>query len=408
MKQTLIFIFAILIFNSCKKEEEETQVINDTNVSALFSYDLVLETDSTKFFKFNNLSKGATKFKWYFGSSDSSSEYEPTFKVTKDGRYDVVLIASNNNKSSVKRNIVNVTFRDTINYPYAACKAYYNIDSPNYVKFKNTSNIYRTLTWLVDGVVRSNEVNPTIHFTVLGRRNIRLIAENTKGDKNIKDFSIYLYSLEEFSNPVNLLSNINTGTIIIQQDGTNALKKEFTHISYTDAFSEYPEIFDKKATHIFNSLSPQNYYMYLKSDELTSYKKYQTYDFSSASVLYSNILGNYNFKKRMKLKSTSNSSNIDTTYYRDTMLNLSFINNSKLEIIDNSLGHTFTGYLSSKSNTNSYVFWEEIDFNPNTNAVNYNLITIPKNFKTLEVLNNNFEGNIIGSYTTKITYKGSR
>ena len=30
------------------------------------------------------------------------------------------------------------------------------------------------------------------------------------------------------------------------------------------------------------------------------------------------------------------------------------------------------------------------------------------NKETLDVLNNNFEGNIIGSYTTKITYKGSR
>ena len=405
MKELAAFLVILFFFNSCKKEEDIDKPSSSANVVASFSYTAIDIGDSIKSYTFKNLSTGATKYKWYFGTSDSSDAFEPTFQVKKSGSYKVTLIASNTSNSSTKSNLIFTTFIDTTKDPISLFEVYYNIDTPFVIRFQNLSKNYTKLTWKFGDNTSSNELNPIHYYATYTHHKIYLIAENNKG-KDSMFVDLYHISNFDFSNkPTLYLTNSSPATILTQQLEFYQTSYTITHISYTENITENPEEFIGKSSHSFNNLLPHSYFLYWKSDNVTAYQKRLTPDFSTAKSLFTSLAGNYNFKLRKKIATNSMSTHIDSVHYRDTVLNVSFINNAKIEIRDNQNNHLFNGYLCSKSNSNTFVFEEILSYTMNQET--YNQISVPQTLDKLSVLFYDRYGTKAVA-TTTIRYEGSR
>lgn len=90
----------------------------------------------------SNLSRNSTKFKWYFGDGDKSTKRNPTHIYTKEGSYDVALVACDANQccdSIYKENAISAKIVGYIKFPNALYPdlfgpngGYYSLDNDKY------------------------------------------------------------------------------------------------------------------------------------------------------------------------------------------------------------------------------------------------------------------------------------
>jgi hypothetical protein len=418
MKQLAALLFIVILMNSCKKDDEIAGLSPNEKAVALFSYDVISKIDSPNIYKFNNLSTGATKFKWYFGESDSSDAFEPSFKFRKNGSYKIVLVASNASSTNTKSNLIHVTNIlevdtnniDTTIKPKAIFKLYYDLDAAHIVRFKNLSTDFETCTWVFGDNTTSNEINP-IHsyLTLRNGMDIKLIVENKNHKKDSLTLFYFPSSLTGSDEPERLLISTKPViySIVQQQYYTN--RNTFTHISYTDEYTENPEPRQATNIHTFDDLLPHNYFIYIYSygNDIIGYKKYTTMDLSNISTLFSNISGNYTFNHRVKIETNSFSTHIDSVVYSDTTLNVSFAYNGMINIHDDNIGHNFNAYLSSKSTSSNYIFYIDEQFSPTLGAYINTYIKVSNQFNRINLTYTNSYGTKV-SGTTKIIYNGTR
>lgn len=356
MKNIIILLFLVLLFNSCKKE------IENTNITEIPVSDFIVSLASANGLKysydFQNLSENATEYCWYFGNGDSSKLKNPLYNYKQTGVYNITLIVKNNNSTDTSMQVLVVEAIPIENRPIAEFILQFNIDTPTSAIILNRSKNYTTCTWVVDDVIQSNEVSPTLQLSNSEKHIVKLITEN---ENHIK-VSFYLEFIpKEYKNKFSLkylLINLNPTRYQLY-----ATRTEDIPATYYFSFGSNPKDTVNDITPpfyyniLYNDLLPHSLTGYYYKKNISAYKVFKTFDLTNLNVenLISSLQGNYNFFER-KIISDKN----QDSYLNDTILNVFSNSPLKLQLYDSLYYDMFSGYLSSES-TSEYYRFKEMD-----------------------------------------------
>ncbi len=93
MNLLILGVISLVMFNSCKKDDDDDNQPSDQKPIASFQF----EVSATNFLEvtFTNFSKNATSYSWDFGDGESSTEKNPVHTYAEVGNYTVKLTAKN-------------------------------------------------------------------------------------------------------------------------------------------------------------------------------------------------------------------------------------------------------------------------------------------------------------------------
>ncbi len=398
----------MLIFNSCKKEEDINNANANRDLVASFTYTLTLQTDSSILIAFQNKSTNATSYKWYFSIGDSSVAFEPILKVYKNGSYTVTLKAINGNKENTITNSITIANLDTAknsnNYPHptANFKVVFNIDSSNIVSFTNLSSGYTKVLWKFEDNQTSIENNPIHNFLTSNTRAVKLIVENIYKIRDSitinfnRDFGLYQLNYEYLITDVTPITySFYLRNIYYNPNGKYG-------ISFGENYTSTPIIITDTFNIWFNNGStPSTRIQYYTLNNITTYQKSTDLITDEIQPILNKVLGEYTFYDR----STYSSYTTDSTIYNDTTLSINLIGDALIELKDTKLNHTFTGYLSSTSTNQFYEF--RLVPNPVTGSIYEDkYMQFPKNSNTVNAFQNEKFGMV--SHFSETIYRGTK
>ncbi len=343
MKQVITFLVIVFLFNSCKKEEE-LQSVATILPTPDFYVTVTKNTDNTLSINVKNQSKDADGYVWYLDNQDSVNTFETTYTIERNKTYKVTLKAYNKFGSKIVNRFVDIFSIPTI----ADFNVIINLDSPNIVRFVNKSMNFDKLTWDFGDGTTSTELNPSHVFSNNLNRKVKLVAENNEKQKGSITIE-FPYNQWQSENDCELyLKDLDNFRYVV--------KKMFPYPGGIHTYSLGPnynanQLTLKDSIIIENNSSEKTYFIkYYNYNKITSYRKYSTIDLSNFTADLPNFLGTYNFIDRKTEYSSK-----EPDFYNDTTLSVSF-SNGLISIEDNNLQHKFTGYLSSRSTPDKYVF----------------------------------------------------
>jgi hypothetical protein len=391
MKQLVALFFIVLLFNSCKKEEEHLSAEVTLPIPD-FYFTVATNTDHTISLTLKNLSKDADGYVWYLDNQDSINTFEPTYIIEKNKTYKVTLKAYNRfGSKSVNQ------FIDIFTIPIIAdFSVIINLDSPNIVRFVNNSTNFDKLTWVFGDGAKSSELNPSHEFSSNLDRKVKLKVENN--DKQ-KDSITIVFKYNQWQDYTKCESYL-----IDPLNFKYVVKKDFTYPGGSHTYSIGPNYTTNQLTFIdsfilVNITSEKTYFIkYYNSNKITSYRKFSTIDLSTFFTDLPNLLGSFAFNNRIQESSLYPPNN-----YNDTTLTISF-SNGLILLEDKKLQHKFTGYLSSFSNNNEYVF-KYPDYTIDKTTISQNIVFSRTTDSIVATYNKNWSGFGYSSYN-KLTYRG--
>ncbi len=344
MYRLLLVFILMTTFFSCKKEVEQ---VTDEALLPVADFYITATTnvDRTISINIKNLSKYADTYVWYLDNNDSVNSFEPTFNVRENKNYKVTLKATNKYGSATINRFINI-----FSIPLVAdFSVIINLDSPSIVRFKNNSSNFDKITWDFGDGVKSSELNPSHIFSNNNDRKIKLVAENNEKQK---DSITIVFPYNKWQNETLCESYL----IDLSNYKYVSKLKYFSYPGGSHTYSigsNYNE--NQLPFHdsiILKNSSPEITFFvkYYTEGKITSYRKHSTIDLSNFFTDLTSLQGSYYFNERIKV-----SSNGPPEYYNDTTLTISF-SNGLILLEDKVLHHKFTGYLSSLSNNNEYVF----------------------------------------------------
>ncbi len=174
--------------------------------------------------KFTDMStNNPVKWEWNFGDGTNSTEQNPVHVFSKEGTYNVTLVATNAGVSSDARLMV-ITVNSMLTPPVASFTADKTEGTtPLTVKFTDTSTNKPTKwNWNFGDSQTSTVQNPEHTFNEVGVYNVTLIAVNGDGSSNIKSINITVNRA-----PTPPVANFTANTT----EGTTPLNVKFTDTS---------------------------------------------------------------------------------------------------------------------------------------------------------------------------------
>lgn len=392
MKQLIAFLVVVFLFNSCKKEEE-IQSTATTLPTPDFYFTLNDNPDHTISLNIKNLSKDADEYVWYLDNKDSIIAFEPTYILKENRPYKVTLKASNRYGTKMVNQFVNIFSIPII----ADFNVIINLDTPNLVRFVNKSTNFDNLTWNFGDGTTSSELNPSHDFSNNLDRQVKLVIEN---NENKKDSITITFPFNKWrtENECELyLKDLNNFKYLVK---TSAYQDGKHSYSIGPNYTSNPLPLNDSVL-IDNNSSEKTYFVkYYTSNKITSYRKYSTIDLSNFISDLPNLIGTYNFTNR-KIEYTFKEPN----YYNDTNLAISY-SNGLITIEDKNLQHKITGYLSSISSPNEYVF-KYPTYIVDKTVINQKIV-FSRNTNSVDVEQNTYWSDFGHSSNTKLTYKGNK
>jgi PKD repeat protein len=159
---------------------------------------------------FSNSSQNADKYRWDFGSGDSSEEANPTHTFNSSGEFTVKLTASSNgNEDAITHKIV-VSNPPAPKAPIAGfTPSSTNCMAPCLVNFTNQSQNATSYRWDFGDGATGTENNPSHRYAALGQYQVRLVAINNAGE--IAD-----------TKTITVGASVNVGDVAIRTTGGDA------------------------------------------------------------------------------------------------------------------------------------------------------------------------------------------
>jgi len=228
-------------------------------------------------------------------------------------------------------------------------EVFINLDSAKTIYIKNKSKNYNKLIWDFGDNTTSHEINPKHTYTINGKKKVKLVVENEFKQKDSLVLSLYDKMFEYQNECEYFLTDISKVRFTVYRikiyagDGifsyTIGDKFNINPTEYIDSFS-----FDTYST-------KKNYFFtYYTENKVTTFKKHNTIDLRDFYSLTRDLGSSALLYDR-----TFSSGTFDPIKFNDTILKINY-NNGFIEVVDSTLGHSFKGYLSSHSASNTFVF----------------------------------------------------
>ncbi len=412
-----------LIFNSCKKEDDINPTSNngkDTSGNTLeltadFSYKILINDVGPDTFQFKNNSKNATSIKWYFGDIDSSSIENPFIVFPDEKTYTVKLFTYNGSQQKFlvrKISVKDLTVEDTIKNPNsikptANFKIYYNVDSNNVLHTFNTSTSNSiSAMWFVDDVLVSDQYQPSLQ--VDGNKSsvkVTLIVKESFGRKdtlskiiNLNDYQVDFGSTHYLLKSTSPVTYSFHHTRYYNRYGISA-------ISFGDIYTSNRVQFVQGYEKTFDNNDEQTVIFSLDLPNYTVYKRVKTFNITELIPIFNSLPGQYLFEERYSLKIVNSYST--RTNFNDTVLNLSQINTTKFTVSDTTLKHYFEGFLSSYTNSSTLDFRVPNVNYPEIGSYYQSFLKLPRNTSTIQAEEHKSIGNKV-SESHKLIYTGRK
>lgn len=237
----LLFLLILMHF-SCAK---------DNGIIATVSVDFLIKNNNANapaLIEFENKSKFANGFVWYFGDGDTATTVHATHTYNLAGNYNVVL------KAFTDKGIITVS--KTVNIINANPIADFNYTMPKpfvhaaNCQFSNTSQNAVSYYWQFgDGTV-SSASSPTHQYINSGTFTVRLAAYSGNGDSSILTKQIKVKSKAD-SVLINQVRIVNTATLFAQMYPLDASDDP----DYLVAFGNWIDTSKKRTYIIWNNKS---------------------------------------------------------------------------------------------------------------------------------------------------------
>lgn len=176
-KLNYLFYLLVLIPFSCAK---------DNGIIATVSVDFIINNNNASapaLVEFENKSKFANGFVWYFGDGDSAKTVHASHTYTIGGSYNVILKAFTDNGIITVSKTVNIINANPVaNFNYSIPKPF--VHAAN-CQFSNTSQNALTYYWQFGDGAGSTANSPTHQYTNSGTYTVRLAAYAANGDSSI-------------------------------------------------------------------------------------------------------------------------------------------------------------------------------------------------------------------------------
>ena len=168
MKKIIIAIFTVfLLINACKPPVEPPPAPNAC-FTTQYEENVINET-----VYFDNCSSNAKTYIWNFGDGETSTEFSPSHKYKKLGKFQVILTAHSESGATSNQ----VIYLDIVNPPVAeACfsTSLSSYEVGSLVNFSNCSENSDTYLWNFGDGTTSTEKNPQHIFTNTGNFQVKL------------------------------------------------------------------------------------------------------------------------------------------------------------------------------------------------------------------------------------------
>jgi PKD repeat protein len=296
-------------------------------------------------------------------------------------QYEIKIEASNNIPPPIK----------------ADFEVFINMDSGKYVHFINKSKNFTKVTWHFGDNTTSNEINPTHFFSNGNNKTVKLVVENKQNQKDSISIPISYRWFEYRIDCEYFLTDIKNKGYTIYNIKMYGGDGKF-YFSLGDKPTTTPTQFIDSFFYKTYTTDQSYFYKYYSENNITMYKRYITLDLKDFYSLAFDLGMPINFNERTYKNGLS-----DPEILNDTLLTLKY-NNGLLELTDTTLGHSFRGYLCSKSVSNTYVF--SMPNKENTSRIETEEITFVKNNKNVNA-RREWNG-WMEQYTTTIDYFGKR
>ncbi len=176
----------LIATNNFNSDTSIQQILIETSPIASFTF-----TTNQKKVIFTNKSINAQKYKWYFGTGDSSIAQHPTYDYPTNGSYHITLIAYNHYSSDTIVNDISITSKPNADFTY--------FSDQRHVDFINNSSEANKYKWYFTMIDSSNEKSPSFDFSKNGIYLVQLIALNPYGsDTNCQQISIEANPIADF------------------------------------------------------------------------------------------------------------------------------------------------------------------------------------------------------------------
>jgi PKD repeat protein len=200
----LVLLFGLtIIIAACKdldKPEPITPVTTNDTIAKFNVDKTTCVAPCTVQFTNESTGSGTLKYDWAFGDTGKSTDTSPSHEYKSAGIYSVTLTATGNNgaKTATKE----ITIAPAGNKPMAAFDFSYsnNATAPSVVTFVNKSMNATKFIWTFDdNSTPENGNSPSHEYKEPGKYKVKLIAENTTGDKNEIEKEIIIKPLACFT-----------------------------------------------------------------------------------------------------------------------------------------------------------------------------------------------------------------
>lgn len=236
-----IYISALILF-SCAK---------DNGIIATVSVDFIIKNNNANapaLVEFENKSKFANGFVWYFGDGDSATTVHATHTYTLGGIYHVTL------KAFTDKGIITVS--KTVNVTNANPVADFNFNMPKpfvnaaNCQFSNTSQNATSYYWQFGDGNGSNSNSPVHEYKSSGIFTVRLAAYSGNGDSSVTTKQIKVKSKAD-SVLIHQVRIVTTATLMFQMYPFDASDDP----DYLVAFGNWIDTSKKRTYTIWNSKS---------------------------------------------------------------------------------------------------------------------------------------------------------
>ncbi len=276
-------------------------------------------------------------------------------------------------------------------------EVFIHIDSQRNVHFINKSKNFAKVTWHFGDNTTSNEINPTHFYQNGNNKTVKLVVENKQHQKDSISIPISYRWFEYRLECEYFLTDIQNKGYTVYNIKRYGGDGKF-YFSLGDKATTIPTQFIDSFFYKTYTTDQSYFYKYYSENKITMYKRYMTLNLKDFYSLTFDLGMPINFNERTFKNGLS-----DPEILNDTVLTLKY-NNGLLELTDTKLGHSFRGYLCSKSVSNTYVF--SMPNRVDIGSIKTEEITFVKNSKNVNAMRNWDGGSEIWSAT--LNYYGKR
>jgi PKD repeat protein len=182
-----------------------------------FNFSLACERGETVFTNNSTISSGSMTYKWYFGTTDSSTDANPKHIFSSAGNY-LVRLRATSNLGIAKDTSLTVVVRESPIATFTASNGCLgqNVTFTNNTNYKPSgciNNCFTSFWKFGDGGV-SNSNSPTYQYSAVNTYNPRLIVTAANGCKDSLEAPITIYQTPK-ANFVESNNNVCAGSIIV-------------------------------------------------------------------------------------------------------------------------------------------------------------------------------------------------